>query len=192
MKSKSELRAVYKKQRDLLSVNQINDLSLDIANHTLKLDIWNKQMYHLFLSITELKEVQTDDLLHILHGKDKNIVVSKSNFLDYSMSHYLLTDQTALVKNKYNIPEPSGTGLIPIDPQQIDVVFVPLLVADYKGNRVGYGKGFYDRFLAQCRPDVLKIGLSFFEPLPELIEYNAQDVSLNYLVTPQGVVRFLR
>jgi 5-formyltetrahydrofolate cyclo-ligase len=190
MRSKSDLRTFYKELRNQLTADQVSDLSLDIANHSLKLNIWNKQMYHVFLSITEFKEVQTDFVLHVLQGKDKNIVVAKSDFSDYSMSHFLLTDQTILVKNKHNIPEPAGEGLIPIDPQQIDVVFVPLLVADIEGNRVGYGKGFYDRFLAQCRPDVLKIGLSFFEPLSELIEHNAQDISLNYLVTPQGVVGF--
>jgi 5-formyltetrahydrofolate cyclo-ligase len=190
MKSKSELRLIFKKLRNTLSSDQIEEFSLIIANQSLKLNIWNHQTYHLFLSITEHKEVQTEYLLHILQGKDKNVVISKSNFEDHSMSHYLLTDQTLLKKNNYNIPEPTGKGMIEIQPEQIDVVFIPLLIADKTGSRIGYGKGFYDRFLAQCKPDVVKIGLSFFEPLQEEIEVGKFDVRLDYLVTLDEVYRF--
>jgi 5-formyltetrahydrofolate cyclo-ligase len=70
------------------------------------------------------------------------------------------------------------------------VVFVPLLACDTKGNRVGYGKGFYDRFLDNCKPNVQKVGLSFFEPIAELKDVNSTDIKLNYLVTPEQVYRF--
>ncbi len=190
MRPKNELRAAYKLVRKALSENEIDEQSLHIANQSLNLNIWDHATYHLFLSIAEQKEVQTEYLLHILQGKDKNVVVSKSNFNDHSMTHYLLTDQTILKKNAYNIPEPEGRGLIEVHPTNIDVVFVPLLVADKKGSRIGYGKGFYDRFLIQCRPDVIKIGLSFFEPLQDQIEVGKFDVKLDYLITPIEVFKF--
>lgn len=190
MKSKSQLRAYFKERRASLSNQEVDDLSLAIANQTLAMDVWSYHTYHLFLSITEQKEVQTEYLLQVLQGKDKNVVVSKSNFTDFSMSHYLLTDQTLLKKNTYNIPEPTGNSLINIPPDQIDVVFVPLLAVDHQGSRIGYGKGFYDRFLSQCKPGVVKIGLSFFEPISELIEKNSQDIALDYLVTPHRVTAF--
>jgi 5-formyltetrahydrofolate cyclo-ligase len=190
MKSKKELRTAYKSCRKALSENDIDEQSLLIANQSLNLNIWDHVTYHLFLSIAEQKEVQTEYLLHILQGKDKNVVVSKSNFENHSMTHYLLTDQTNLKKNAYNIPEPEGKGLIEIQPVTIDVVFIPLLVADEKGSRIGYGKGFYDRFLANCKPEVVKIGLSFFEPLSEEIEVGEFDVKLDYLITPREVFKF--
>lgn len=190
MKSKSELRENYKLRRNALSESEVDALSLSIANQALKLNIWEYHNYHLFLSITEHKEVQTEYLLHILQGMDKNIVIPKSNFEDYSITSYLLTDQTVIKKNSYNIPEPIGKGLIKIDPKQLDVVFIPLIVADYKGYRVGYGKGFYDRFLAQCKKDVFKIGLSFLEPSQEAIQVNEFDVKLDYLITPNEVFSF--
>ena len=75
-------------------------------------------------------------------------------------------------------------------PKKIDVVFVPLLAFDSKGHRVGYGKGFYDRFLNECRKDVITVGLSFFEAEDEFIEANETDVPLDYCVTPLKVYSF--
>ena len=82
MKIKAQLRQHYKELRKKLSQDQIEDYSLAIANQTLKLDIWNHSFYHLFLSITKFKEVNTDFILNILSGKDKHTVISKSNFKD--------------------------------------------------------------------------------------------------------------
>lgn len=185
---KAELRKKYKQLRSQLSTLEIDSKSLDIANQLLQLHIWNFSFYHLFLTIEEQKEINTDYILNILSGKDKNIILSKSNFEDFSMQHFLLTDNTVIKKNAYNIPEPVDG--IPIPSSQIDVVFVPLLAFDTNGNRIGYGKGFYDRFLSDCKPEILKIGLSFFEPEPEVFETLDNDVKLDYCVTPLKVYRF--
>lgn len=186
--SKSQLRKTYRTLRQQLSKSQIDDYSLAIANQILKLDIWHKSFYHIFLTIEEQKEVNTDYILNILAGKDKNIVLSKSYFEDFSMKHYLLTDNTTLRKNTYNIPEPIDG--IEIQATQLEVVFVPLLAFDVSGNRIGYGKGFYDRFLAGCNPETIKIGLSFFEAETEIFEATAADIKLDYCVTPQQVFQF--
>jgi len=186
--SKSQLRNTYRTLRQKLSKTQIEDYSLAIANQLLSLDIWNKSFYHIFLTIEEQNEVNTDYILNILAGKDKNVVLSKSKFEDFSMKHYLLTDNTTLRKNTYNIPEPIDG--IEIQTSQLEVVFVPLLAFDVSGNRIGYGKGFYDRFLANCHPETLKIGLSFFEAETEIFEASAADIKLDYCVTPQRVFQF--
>jgi len=186
--NKSLLRKKYKTLRQELSHSQIDDYSLAIANQLLTLDIWDKSFYHVFLTIEEQKEINTDYILNILAGKDKNIIISKSHFEDYSMSHYLLTDNTKLKKSKYNVPEPVDG--IAIQPLQLEVVFIPLLAYDKTGNRVGYGKGFYDRFLAQCKPETLKIGLSFFEAENEDFIASEDDVRLDYCVTPNQVFQF--
>jgi 5-formyltetrahydrofolate cyclo-ligase len=186
--TKKELRLKYKALRQELSESQIEDYSLAIANQLLKLNIWDKSVYHIFLSITELKEINTDYILNILAGKDKNIVISKSNIKDYTMTHYLLTDNTTIKKNSYNIPEPVDG--IEIKPSQLEVVFIPLLAFDKVGHRIGYGKGFYDRFLANCKPETLKIGLSFYEVENEVFEASEDDVGLDYCVTPISINQF--
>lgn len=185
---KVNIRKAYKALRKELKVGQIEDFSLAIANQLLQLKIWDKSFYHIFLSIEEQKEINTEYVLSILAGKDKNIVISKSNFDDYSMVHYLLTDSTTIKKNTYGIPEPVDG--VEIKPSQIDVVFIPLLAFDDNGNRVGYGKGFYDRFLAKCSPDMVKIGLSFFDVEDETIESSKDDIKLDYCVTPNQIFQF--
>jgi 5-formyltetrahydrofolate cyclo-ligase len=186
--NKKEARIKYKEARIKFSLEEIEEKSLAIANQLVKMAIWDKTYYHLFLPIEEQKEVNSEYILNILQAKDKEIVVSKSNFATTSMSHFLLTDNTKIKKNEYNIPEPVN-GL-PVPTEMIDVVFVPLLAYDKLGNRVGYGKGFYDKFLNQCKPDVLKIGLSFFEPEELIEDVFENDVKLDFCVTSEKVICF--
>lgn len=186
--TKTELRKKYKTLRNTLSTAHIDDLSMSIANQLLKLPIWKLSFYHIFLAIEEQKEVNTDFILNILSGKDKNIILSKSDFETGSMTHFLLTDNTKIKKNSYNIPEPIDG--IEISNDKIDVVFIPLLAFDISGNRVGYGKGFYDRFLADCNPETIKIGLSFFEAETDINDVFENDVKLDYCVTPNKIYKF--
>lgn len=187
---KKDLRSHYIRLRDSISREALIENSLSIANQALQLPlaVWHSDYFHIFLPIHEKKEIDSSFILSILQGKDKHVVLPK--MLDKKqLIHYLLTDSTLLKKNKWNIPEPVD-GIV-ISPSKIDVVFVPLLAFDKKGNRVGYGKGFYDRFLAQCRPDVIKIGLSIFEAEEEDIEdCDANDVPLDYCVTPVQIYSF--
>jgi 5-formyltetrahydrofolate cyclo-ligase len=186
--NKKEARKKSKEERQKLSFEQVDEKSLAIANQLVQMDIWNKNYYHLFLPIEEQKEVNSEYILNILQAKDKEIVISKSDFATTSMTHYLLTDNTKIKKNVYNIPEPINGLLVPSE--MIDVVFVPLLAYDKLGNRVGYGKGFYDKFLSECKPDVIKIGLSFFEPEDLIDDVFENDVKLDFCVTSERVIYF--
>lgn len=186
--TKLELRKTYKVLRKALSPEDVEELSLKIANQLLRLEVWSYDFYHIFLSIVEFNEINTDYILNILSGKDKHIVLSKSDFETQEMQHFLLTDGTRIKKNKHNIPEPIDG--IAIDTSKIDVVFVPLLAFDETGHRIGYGKGFYDRFLSQCKPETIKIGLSFFRAEAKIEEVFDTDIMLDYCVTPEKVYRF--
>ena len=186
--TKNELRAQYKVLRTHLSETEIEEKSLAIANGVLALDIWDKTYFHVFLPIEEQKEVNTEFLLHLLSGKDKEIVISKSDFTTRKMTHFLLTDNTKIKTNDYQIPEPVDG--IEVPSSKIQVVFVPLLAFDTVGNRVGYGKGFYDQFLSECQPETIKIGLSFFEAENSIIDIFEKDVRLDFCITPKKCYRF--
>lgn len=186
--NKIELRQIYKAKRQALSEQQVEDMSIEIANQLLQIDIWDKTYYHVFLPIVSQKEVNTEFILHILSGKNKEIVVSKSDFSNLKMTHFLLTDNTTIKINQYNIPEPIDGLEVPAD--KLEVVFVPLLAFDIKGNRVGYGKGFYDTFLSACKPDAIKIGLSFFDHEMLIEDVFVNDVQLDYCVTPNNAYKF--
>lgn len=187
MGDKKTLRLKYKKLRENLSEESIEEMSLQLANQALKIPIWDKTHYHIFLSISTKKEVNTDYLMHILQGKDKSIVVSKADFLTGEMKHFLLQENTVLKTSEYGIPEPvSG---IEVSPEMLDVVFVPLLAYDENGHRIGYGKGFYDRFLKKCNTTTVFVGLSFFESEPEIF-FETTDVPLNFCITPKKIMDF--
>ena len=89
---------------------------------------------------------------------------------------------------KWGIPEPASGEIW--QPDTIDLVLVPLLIADKKGNRVGYGGGYYDRFLQRTKPEVLKVGICFFEPVESITDTAQFDVPLSCCITPQGLYEF--
>ena len=185
--NKQALRKIYIEKRAEISEETVSDWSIEIANKVLTLPIWGSQIYHLFLPITSKKEVDTSFLLSVLQGKDKEVLVPKVT-PEGTLEHYLLTDATPLRVNRWGIPEP--TQGIRVSEHQIEVVFVPLLAFDQQGHRIGYGKGMYDGFLQKCSPNVIKVGLSFFEAEAKFKEVFETDIALNYCVTPQNVYRF--
>jgi 5-formyltetrahydrofolate cyclo-ligase len=106
------------------------------------------------------------------------------------MAHYLWDDDTLLVPNRWGIKEPDPVMSQLVDVSELDAVLVPLLGYDQQGHRVGYGGGYYDRFLAECRPDVLRIGLSFFEPIAVISDVDTWDIRLSFCITPTGIYRW--
>ncbi len=185
---KDQLRKNYRLKRVHLNEDEIHQSSIALVNHLTKIPIWDFFCFHTFLSIEKNKEVDTLPLITLLQGKDKDIVVPKV-IGPSTMKHYLLTDRTLLRPNNWAIPEPVDG--IEIPEQKIDVVFIPLLAFDRQGNRVGYGKGFYDTFLNRCRPQTIKIGLSLFEAEEEAIsDIRKEDIRMDYCVTPEKVYTF--
>lgn len=154
-------------------------------------DLSKVRYLHLFLPIRHKNEVDTFPILHKLLEEYPSIhvVLSVSDFEACTMSHFIYTKNTALKKNNYGIPEPA-TGE-PVDSSLLDIVLVPLVVADKQGNRIGYGKGFYDRFLISCRPDCKKTGLSFEAPVEQILPEEF-DIPLDFCITPNQVYTFKR
>ncbi len=104
------------------------------------------------------------------------------------MHSVIVNDQTEFELNKFGIPEP--VNATPMFPEEIDLVIVPLLAYSLKGHRVGYGKGYYDRFLKECRNDVIKIGFSYFAPEQDIAGTNRFDVKLDYCISPEKIYSF--
>ena len=184
---KKDLRKMFSQKRIFTTKEDLLNSSLAISNKLLQLDIWEYNNYHIYLSIKDKKEIDTTYILSILQGKDKNIILPKMEKENH-LQNYLLTDNTKLKNNKWGVPEPING--IEISPKDIDVVFIPLLAYDTKGNRVGYGKGYYDNFLKQCKPSVLKVGLSIFNPVNTITDVYKTDVALDYCVTPKKIFKF--
>jgi len=145
-------------------------------------------LVHSFLSIEKNKEVNTWPLIEWLKLQGKQIVTSKCSNSSNELTHYLFEDYRQLEENKYGIPEPQFGTLI--QPSELDVVLIPLIVFDLKGQRIGYGAGYYDRFLADCSDHCLKVGLSLGPPLDEIPFAEAHDIPMDYCITPLRVYSF--
>lgn len=183
--NKKELRIEFKEKRKQLNDNDIKRMSIMMAKKFFELYDPEGKTIHIFLSIPEQKEVDTSFIWSQLLNNTIKTVISKSNFSTYEMEHFEFTQETELVVNSYHIPEPvNGERAASKD---IDLVIIPILAFDKKGHRVGYGKGFYDRFLASCSINCLKVGLSFFDPVDEISNVASTDISLDYCITPKKI-----
>jgi 5-formyltetrahydrofolate cyclo-ligase len=178
---KSECRKLFSEKRKELSESILNRLldTIDLKNKTVSL----------FLPIESKKEINTYPLLNLKKELNIRFALPVADFNTNEMIHYLYENSEQLATNNYGIPEPVyGTK---IESKNIDVVIIPLLCFDKKGYRVGYGKGFYDRFLMTCRPDCQFIGLSFFEPIDKIGDVTEYDIALQKAITSQQNYSFI-
>ncbi len=150
-----------------------------------KTDFYKKaETVHTYISMNDRREVCTDSLIEILLKDNKKVVVPKTNFSDTSLTHSELGSLTDLYKNKWGVREPENVK--PVDIDEIDLVIVPMAAADKKGNRLGYGKGFYDRFLARLH--ATKVGLIFEAFLFDEIPVESFDEKLDVIISEEGVI----
>jgi 5-formyltetrahydrofolate cyclo-ligase len=188
--TKSELRKHYlEKRRKLSAAAEHSELSLKIAEHFFSnFDLETLTIVHCFLSLKQTGEVETSTIFERLWREFPQIktVAPRVNEKTGEIDALEFARDTRLVENKWKIPEPAEGNAV--EPNKIDIVLVPLLCFDLLGFRVGYGKGFYDKFLIKCRPDCLKVGLSFFPPVERIDDIHDGDVPLNSCITPDGLI----
>jgi len=188
--TKAEARQEYLDKRQSL-----NDAERDILNW----QIYNRffasgyldhvKTVHIFLSLARTHEPDTWQLLDRIRREFPHIrlVVPRIN-KEGTLDNYYFEGLHQLKQSRFGILEPAQG--IPANAMRIDMVLVPLAAVDIEGNRVGYGKGYYDKFLAECRPDCLKIGLSFFAPAERFSDVEDHDVPLDVCVTPNDIIKF--
>ncbi|CAM1368742.1 5-formyltetrahydrofolate cyclo-ligase [Tenacibaculum soleae] len=180
---KADLRKIYKQKRSALTSIEKEELEKSIYQQIFELDFNQINNVHLFLSMRKFNEIDTQPIIDFFRKKNKKIIVSRCNFSDDSLSHFYLEKNTKISLNKFGVPEPVNAE--EITATKIDLVFVPLLISDKQNFRVGYGKGFYDRFLAACRQDCKTIGLNFFNPIDKITDTHKFDVPLDKIITPK-------
>ncbi|CAL2093902.1 5-formyltetrahydrofolate cyclo-ligase [Tenacibaculum sp. 190524A02b] len=181
--TKKELRKLYKQKRTNLASEEIKQLEENIYHQIQDLNLTGIQNIHLFLPIVRQKEINTYPIINFLQQKGKTVIISKSDFSNNTLTHYILDKKTQLKENEYGIPEPINATEIAVT--NIDMVFVPLLISDKNNYRVGYGKGFYDRFLSECKKNVKTLGINFFKPIGKISDLNKYDIPLNHVIYPQ-------
>ena len=188
--TKKELRKIYKEKREKISGKEIELWTDLILINFQKINLPFLSCIHTYIASQKLCEVETLHFVEFLKFKNPGIkiVVPKIDITSGRLEHFHFENDMEMIENFFGIAEPTGGNKI--SPEQIELVLVPLLAFDKKGYRVGYGKGFYDKFLSECREDVIKIGLSFFEAEEQILDTNQFDIPLNYCVTPNRVYEF--
>ncbi len=183
---KAEARKFYRNKRKEFSQEDVTLQSSQIFDWIKKFDFSIAQTFHIFFPIERNNEINTYPIIDWLFDHGKSIVLPLVVGDDMINCKVEKGFETEL--NSMQIPEP--INYTEIDATEIDIVFVPMFIADQFGNRVGYGGGYYDKFLARCRPETKKIGLTYFRPIDCIDDAYEGDISLDYLVTPEEIVSF--
>jgi 5-formyltetrahydrofolate cyclo-ligase len=188
--TKKEIRPIYIEKRNLLDTDDIKEMSERIVNNFRLVALQGAQILLSYYPIPERREFDVTICEQLLKLENESLQIAWPKLMsdNVTMQAIAVHKNTVLAENRYNILEPVSDEFI--DPQLIDVIFVPLLAFDNKGYRVGYGKGFYDRYLPGCAQDVVKIGFSYFEAIDVIEDVNEYDVPLNYCITPTRVYEF--
>lgn len=186
---KSKLRELYKSKRASLTTAEIVQYSFEILNQFKAWLSTRKKLehFHLFLPIENQNEVNTFLIKEYLEANQKKVYTSVIRPKRMEMDTFLLSPNTIFEESNMGIPNPLNTEKV--EPDCIQVILVPLLVVDKTGNRIGYGKGYYDIFLKKLKPDVIKVGLSYFLPEEKILS-EAHDVPLNFCITPKKLFTF--
>ena len=187
---KKELRQKYRSLRRQFTMPEMHVLLAQMLEHFNQIDLPAIQYVFSFRSIADKQEVPVylfeEQLMDEISGI--KICYPRTNFSNYNMEAVEDADDLDWQQTAAGIEEPQNGRIV--SPELLDLVFVPLVAFDAQGYRVGYGKGFYDRYLARCKPGVIKIGFSFFEAEDRIDDTDAFDVPLNYCVTPQRTYVF--
>lgn len=184
--TKEKIRTYYVNKRKKISFKLKQKIDNAVFKIFINSSFMSYKIYHCFLPIKRTNEFNTYLLIDYLLDQKKMIIVPK--IVKDNLEHYYFNESSKLQNNQWNIPEPINAKLF-FSLNCIEVVLVPLLICDIHGNRVGYGKGYYDRFLSNLSKNTLKIGINVFNCI-EKIPKEEHDITLDYLVSPCGIINF--
>lgn len=180
--TKQELRQVLKKERFAIPQGEQEKKSTGICSCLLDiLDGYSPVMVY----VSKPPEVNTETLITALIARGSRVIVPIIEIETLSLRLSYLDDPSVLVDSTFHVPEPIGSE-IPAKPEEVKVAIIPVLGFDRNGNRLGYGAGYYDRFLAE-NPDITRIGLSFACQETTAIPCEVNDVKMDLVVTENRI-----
>jgi 5-formyltetrahydrofolate cyclo-ligase len=186
--NKALIRKSYKLKRLELSSSDLKEISLKIIVHLTNEFNFSEKLVNLFLPIQKFNEIDLSPLIDKVLSRKGLICINKTDFKNHSLTPYLFSQQNQLEISDFGIPEPlCGTT---VSPSKIHYVIVPMLAFDNNGNRVGYGKGFYDAFLSECNEEATFIGVNHFNDSIQINDIQKHDVALHYVITPEKIYKF--
>ena len=185
---KSELRKLIKSNRKKISKEDVKLFSDSIIEHLIEAFEFQDRMVNLFLPIQKFNEIDLTTLKDKVETLGGKLCINRSDFETFELSPILWDNQVIIKKNHFGIPEPiNGFGL---KIEDIDIVLVPLLAFTKEGHRLGFGKGFYDRFLSKTASTCIHIGICHSDEDHQIDDIGDKDIALGYLISPKGLRTF--
>tara|TARA_R110001599_G_scaffold100421_3_gene257291 strand:- start:4835 stop:5404 length:570 start_codon:yes stop_codon:yes gene_type:complete len=188
--TKKVLRETFLEKRKTLTHEEHTLRSALVCEQAFKL-ITERQFknIHLYLPLTKMREVITTPLFKKLTGTSEHqVVLPRVNTKTKTLEHIAYNSTTKLMVGNFGVTEPRGEELFNIN--NLDVVFVPLISFDRKGFRIGYGGGYYDKFLAQAGDKLIKVGLAITPPLDHIPYSESYDIPLDFCITHHKIYSF--
>ncbi|SMG41945.1 5-formyltetrahydrofolate cyclo-ligase [Marivirga sericea] len=182
---KNTLRKVYLEKRKFLSQaeyerrNQLLSARLIAFFKTREF-----QCVHTFVPIKKNKEPDTFPFIQYLWTEKPyvNVITGISDLKKPAMYHVEIKQDTSFLENSWGIPEPQDG--VPFPVEKIQMVLVPMVTGSKNGHRIGYGKGYYDRFLQKCSQDTLLVGINLAPLLDGSVFVDQYDIPMQYMITP--------
>lgn len=187
--SKSELRKNVLKARGALLPVEVAEKSARVAERLLGMEEYRKAST-IMAYLDFRNEVQTGGLLERAMAAGKRMAVPVTDIANRRLTPALLKHFPGdLQPGAWGILEPKPECMRPLEPEELDLVIVPGVAFDVDGNRLGYGGGFYDRFLLRTRPDTVYLALAFELQVRPEVYPGSHDIPVHYLLTEDRLIR---
>ena len=180
---KNRSREILRRKKDAMLPEERLEKSQRICRHLMGIIRDNETV---MAYTSKEKEVNTEPLIRALFVQGNPVVVQIIIKEDVSLRLSYIRDFSALVPSTFGVPEPIGSE-IPAAAEDLDMIILPMLGFDRAGGRIGYGAGYYDRFLSK-NPDLRKIGIAFACQEVENLPQEENDIRMDVVVTEEGIV----
>ncbi|WP_375579340.1 5-formyltetrahydrofolate cyclo-ligase [Marivirga tractuosa] len=182
---KNTLRKVYLEKRRFLSQTEYERRNQLLCNRLIDFFGVNQfKSIHTFIPIKNNKEPDTFPFIQYLWSEkpEIDVITAISDLYSPIMSHVEIKENTTFLENKWGIPEPQDGKAYSID--EIECVLVPMVIGSKNGHRIGYGKGYYDRFLENCNSRTLFVGVTLGPLIEGDLFIDQFDIPMHWMVTP--------
>lgn len=185
---KNIIRKKILKQRKELNNEFVNNNSKIIFENLLNIDIF-RLSNNIMIYIDFCNEVKTINIIEYLLSIDKNVIVpiSLTSSKELLPSQILNTSEDLDI-GSYGILEPKKDKIREFNPNNLDLIIMPGIGFDKKGNRIGFGAGYYDRFISKLSKHIPTIALAYEFQIIENIPYDIHDRPVDYIITEKRII----
>lgn len=186
--NKGELRKHFLNKMKNLTKKERQFLDEETEKNLIKLDVF-KESKDIMTFVSLKYEINTIDLIDFMLQEDKNVYIPLTIREEKKLIPSLITSLSELVIGNYGILEPYSENIKPINPNKLEIILVPGLIFSQNGHRIGYGGGYYDRFLSNINSKTITIGYCYDFQLIDSIPKEKFDIPVDMIITNKRIVQ---